>query len=50
MSFGVLGSALNGIVLSKLSNWELEFFLVAAWASTFLLHETFDSKNKKASE
>ena len=23
MSFGVLGSALNGIVLSKISNWQL---------------------------
>jgi MFS family permease len=37
MSFGVIGSALNGKIFSHLPFWSLELFLLAALATTLLL-------------
>lgn len=36
MAVGVLGSALNGIILNHLHFWQLIFFLAAAFVATFL--------------
>lgn len=35
MSFGVLGSALNGVILNSFQFWQLNFFLVVAFVATF---------------
>lgn len=39
MSFGVLGSALNSIILNSFQFWELVFFLVLAFLATFCFKE-----------
>lgn len=36
MSFGVLGSALNSIILNSFKFWQLIFFLIIGFISTFL--------------
>ena len=41
MSFGVLGSALNAIILNHFQFWQLIFFLALAFASTFFFKETY---------
>ena len=40
MSFGVIGSALNGVLFNHLPFWSLEIFLLAALSTTLLLKET----------
>lgn len=41
MSFGVLGSALNSVILNRFQFWQLILFLVAGFAATFLFKESF---------
>lgn len=41
MSFGILGSALNNIILNGLQFWELIFFIFAGFLSTFCFKEVY---------
>lgn len=41
MSFGILGSALNNIILNGLQFWQLIFFIFAGFVSTFCFKEVY---------
>lgn len=50
MFFGVLGSALNSIILNSFKFWQLIFFLIIGFLSTFLFKETLFKNTSNINE